>query len=362
LRRSGFSSLPPQELIINHYIVMCGRFLRRRVANIEIARCAALAAGAIVAAALTSPLTATAHESNQPPIDQSSALSAAAPVSELASEIAVQLSATSSGCGKRALHTGLFNLHTTDGHHVTRTFLVQLPPTYNPSRAYPLIFVFHGAGGNSSQSYSWGLQNVNETSEVNESSDNGIFVFPDGINFQHYGVGWDDSKSGYDMPFFDNMLKSMEVDFCVNSKRVFVAGFSWGGDFVTALACARGSVIRAAAANSTTDEYSSVNNFATYHNLPCPTNTHPAVRFEHAVGGDSAYPAPRFATTSSLFRHFNSCSTASTSVHSSTNVMSCKSYNSCSKEFVECSFNANIGHTLPPHWAMDTWAFFSSFP
>jgi hypothetical protein len=33
----------------------------------------------------------------------------------------------------------------------------------------------------------------------------------------------------------------------------------------------------------------------------------------------------------------------------------------CAKEFVECSFNANIGHTLPPHWAMDTWAFFSSF-
>jgi hypothetical protein len=49
------------------------------------------------------------------------------------------------------------------------------------------------------------------------------------------------------------------------------------------------------------------------------TNTHPALRYEHAVGGDSAYP------------------------------------------FIECSFNANIGHTLPPHWAMDTWAFFSSF-
>jgi poly(3-hydroxybutyrate) depolymerase len=321
--------------MINNCIAMCRRLLERRAANFKIARWVALASGAIVAVALTSPLTATGHETDQPPIEQSSVPSTATPVSELVAEIAVQLSATSSGCGKRALHTGLFNLHTTDGHHVTRTFLVQLPPTYNASRAYPLIFVFHGAGGNSSQSYSWGLQNVNEASEVNESSDNGIFVFPDGINFQHYGVGWDDTKSGYDMPFFDNMLKSLEADFCVNGKRVFVAGFSWGGDFVTALACARGSVIRAAAANSTTDEYSNTNNFATYHNLPCPTNTHPAVRFEHAVGGDSAYPAPRFATTAVLFRHFNSCSAASTSVRSSTNVMSCRSYNSCAKEFIE---------------------------
>jgi hypothetical protein len=124
---------------------------------------------------------------------------------------------------------------------------------------------------------------IEGTQGCEKSSDTGIFVFPDGINFQHYGVGWDDSKSGYDMPFFDNMLKSMEADFCVNGKRVFVS---------------------------------------TPH----------------------------------------SCSAASTSVHSSTNVMTCKSYNSCAKEFVECSFNANIGHTLPPNWAMDTWAFFSSFP
>jgi len=93
--------------MINDCIAMCRRFLERRVANIKIARCVALATGAIVAVALTSPLTATAHETDQPPIEQSSAPSTATPVSELASEIAVQLSATSSGCGKRALTAGV---------------------------------------------------------------------------------------------------------------------------------------------------------------------------------------------------------------------------------------------------------------
>jgi hypothetical protein len=50
--------------MINDYIAMCGRFLEHRVANIKIARFAALASGAIIAVALTSPLTATAHESD----------------------------------------------------------------------------------------------------------------------------------------------------------------------------------------------------------------------------------------------------------------------------------------------------------
>ncbi|MDB6082172.1 MAG: Endo,4-beta-xylanase precursor [Gammaproteobacteria bacterium] len=341
-----------EGLIINHhYSLSLKSILRRRIGKINFMRCTALTLGALVAITVCD-ITLAANQGQQPLSGQ---------VNELVSTAAVQLSATSPGCGKRPAYSGLFNLHTTDGRKVTRTFQVQLPPTYQVSRAYPLIFVFHGAGGNSSQSYGWGLQNVNESSEINESADNAIFVFPDGVNYQHYGIGWDDSKTGYDMPFFDNMLKAMETDFCVNSKRVFVAGFSWGGDFATALSCARGAVIRAVVANSTTDEYSNVSNYATYHDLPCPTTIHPAVRFGHAQGGDAAYPAPRFATTSQLFRHFNSCGTASTAVHSSTSVMSCKSFNSCSKEFIECTFNANIGHTLPPNWAADTWAFFSTF-
>jgi poly(3-hydroxybutyrate) depolymerase len=266
------------------------------------------------------------------------------------------LTGLSSGCGKRAIHTGVFNLHTTDGDQRYRTFLVEVPAVYNPSHGYSLNFVFHGAGGNSSQSYSWGLQNATGASE------NGIFVFPDGIEYLHYGVGWDDTKTGYDMPFFDNMIKVLEADFCVNRARIFVAGFSWGGDFVTALVCSRGNVIRAAVANSTTDEFRDVSKYYTYQGLPCSTTVHPALRFGHAVGGDAAYPAPRFASTSQLYRYLNSCSSASSSVRSSTSVMSCVAYKSCTKEFIECSFHSSIGHALPPNWAMDTWAFFQGFP
>jgi len=129
---------------------------------------------------------------------------------------------------------------------------------------------------------------------------------------------------------------------------------------VTALTCTRGNVIRAVVVNSATDEYSNKSDYRTYTNLPCAT--HSAIRYVHAIGGDSSYPSPLFGTTSSLYRSFNTCATTSSSSHSSTSVMTCVSHNSCSKEFIECSFNASIGHTLPPNWASNTWAFFQTFP
>jgi poly(3-hydroxybutyrate) depolymerase len=267
---------------------------------------------------------------------------------------------TTAGCGKLAAHTGIFNLNTTDGLGKIRTFQVEVPADYSPTKGYALTFVFHGAGGNSAQSYSWGLQNASGASEAS------IFVFPDGVAFKSYGVGWDDRTHGYDLPFFDNMVKNIETAYCINSARVFAAGFSWGGDFVTALACNRGSVLRAAAINSASDEYNDHANYLTYQNLPCASTTHPPLRFEHAIGGDGAYPAPDFATTSKLLQSFNACSTTcgspTTSAPSSSSTMTCVSYNGCGKELIECSFATSIGHALPPNWAADTWAFFQTFP
>ena len=265
------------------------------------------------------------------------------------------LADTTPGCGKKPMHTGLFKATALDGVKRVRTFQVQVPAQYNSSHPYPLIFVFHGAGGSSAQSYSWGLQNVAGASEA------AIFVFPDGINFQNYGIGWDDSNHGYDIPFFDNMARGLEANFCVDTDGVFAAGFSWGGDFVTSLACNRGGTLRAVAVNSATDEFRNNTNHLTYQNLPCMGKTHPALRFEHASGGDSAYPAPLFATSSNLFRYLNACSAHSTSIKPSSSAMSCVSYNGCTEQYIECNFNPNIGHTLPPNWAKDTWAYFSGF-
>jgi poly(3-hydroxybutyrate) depolymerase len=265
--------------------------------------------------------------------------------------------ARSAGCGKRA-STGKLKLSTLDGNKKTRMYLLETPADYDASRPYALTFVFHGSEGSSSVSYSWGLQ------RAPGASASGIFVFPDGIPYKQYGIGWDDTNAGYDLPFFDNMLKDLEAGYCIDPSRIFVAGFSWGGDFAIALACNRGDEIRAVAANSTDDEFKDTSNFLTYQNLPCPTRRHPPVRFQHAEEGDAAYPPPDFATTSKLFQYLNSCPGAaapaqSTPARSGARSDSCVSYSGCSSDYVECSFDRKIGHTLPPHWAEDTWAFFT---
>jgi poly(3-hydroxybutyrate) depolymerase len=330
---------------LNHHLsVICKKSLSALPKRSH-KRFVAMASGISLAAALTvASFPASAYQF----VAGNSAVIAAAAVT------------TTVGCGRPAAQTGLFNLNTTDGLGTIRTFEVHVPADYNPTKAYALTFVFHGAGGNSAQSYSWGLQNVSGASEAS------IFVFPNGVAFKGYGVGWDDRTHGYDMPFFDNMVKKIETSYCINSARVFAAGFSWGGDFVTALACNRGSVVRAAVINSASDEFNDHANYLTYQNLPCPTASYPAIRFVHAIGGDGAYPSPDFATTSKLLQSFHACKSTcgvvSTSVPSSTSAMTCVSYNGCGKELVECSFNTSIGHALPPNWAADTWAFFQTFP
>ena len=264
--------------------------------------------------------------------------------------------AKSAGCmPSTAAHAGVSNLTAKDGSGKTRTYLLQAPSAYDPTHSYPLIFVFHGAGGNAKEAVSWGLQNASGASAA------GIFVFPDGIPYKTYGIGWDDSATGNDLPLFDAILKETTTTYCIDPSRVFVAGFSWGGDFVVALACTRGDVIRAVAANSTDDEFKDTANYLTYQNLPCTSHRHPSIRFQHAVGGDKSYPAPLFATTSKLFQSLNACGPAALSVPSSNAAMSCNAYTACASEYIECQFDARIGHTLPPNWAADTWAFFSKF-
>ncbi len=258
----------------------------------------------------------------------------------------------SAGCDKPA-RSGAFTLSTQDGNRRARTYLLQVPSDYSPSRPYSLVFVFHNGGGSGAQSAAWGLQRA-----AGAAAD-AIFVFPNGIHYRREGIGWDDRADGYDLPFFDNMGKDLEASYCIDPEKVFVAGFSWGGDFAIALACHRGDAIRAIAVNSAGDEYKDASNYLTYDGLPCWSRRHPPVRFVHAAVGDAEYPPPDFATTTKLIQYINSCSAAVTVVKSSTSAMSCVSFNGCASEYVECSFEHDIGSVIPPNWARDTWAFFS---
>lgn len=248
--------------------------------------------------------------------------------------------------------TGTFNLTTTVAG-VSRQFLMQVMTDYTPTTSYTLTFVYHGLNGTSATSQGYGLQTATGASEAS------IFCFPNGLN-----GGWDDSSSGVDFTYFDNMCA--QIKSLYNIKQIFVAGFSFGGDMATALVTARGDKIRAAIVNSATFDFSNTSDFTTYIDYATKTTTHPAIRFEHAIGFDSFYEAPKFATTSALFQNLNNCSggsTAYTATQSSNSATyeSCVSYNNGTQLTVECPFTQSMGHVLPPNWIVDAWAFLAQF-
>jgi polyhydroxybutyrate depolymerase len=246
----------------------------------------------------------------------------------------------SAGCGMAGAATGsLARTATIAG--TNRTYTLVVPTSYQPAVPRALVFVFHGAGGNAGSAMGMGLQ------DTPGAADGAIFVFPDGIPFESFGVGWDQHCTGRDMPFYDAMVQAVESRYCVDTRRRFVAGFSWGADMSDALACCRGDQIRAIAPASG-DEVS--------YNPTCPGAVRPAFRLTYG-DNDGAYTQQQFRDSVDFFRAAHGCSTSSDAVTPSP----CVAYRGCAKPVIECRY-AGIGHSWPSTWARDTWTFFSSFP
>lgn len=255
----------------------------------------------------------------------------------------------SAGCaspGPGGAHT----LTTTDGRGITRSYELLVPEGAADSDAQAprsVTFVFHGQGATAAAARGFGLQRVPGAAATS------IFVFPQGVPFQQLGVGWDDACGGYDMVFFDHMLAAVEAAYCVDPGRVQVAGFSWGCDFVTALACCRGDRIRAVAAASCSDDFQDPADPASYINVPCPRRSNAAVRFTHDARDDGGYTARQFGTTGALYRALSGCADGAAPA-----APPCVAYGGCRRPVLDCAY-PGLGHALPPDWAADTWRFFS---
>jgi poly(3-hydroxybutyrate) depolymerase len=123
----------------------------------------------------------------------------------------------------------------------TRSYELYLPSGYDKSRAYPVVFAFHGAGGSGklAQSY-FGIQQA--------SGSNAIVVYPDGLS-RNGSTSWGlyGADATADFAFFDALVSSLRGSLCVDGNRLFAAGHSYGAYFSNTLGCARGKVLRAIA-------------------------------------------------------------------------------------------------------------------
>ena len=151
------------------------------------------------------------------------------------------VSSRSPGCGKTGAATGMQTGQTLSVGSLTRGYVLSVPKTYTPETAWPLIFAWHGMGGNGNLARQYfGLEAATQGGA--------ILVYPDGLPVNDAGsAGWDLTGTGMDMAFFDALLDFVSDAYCVDRNRVFATGHSYGGMMTNALGCYRGDVLRAIA-------------------------------------------------------------------------------------------------------------------
>jgi poly(3-hydroxybutyrate) depolymerase len=155
--------------------------------------------------------------------------------------------AGSAGCGKTpALASGT---HSIQSSGQNRSYILRLPPNYDPNHTYRLIFGFHWVGGTANDVDSGGTDGYNWSyyglRRLADAAGNGtIFIAPQGNN-----NGWA-NPGGQDVTFTDDMLNQLETGLCIDTTQVFSSGFSYGAAMTYALACARPTTFRAVAVYS----------------------------------------------------------------------------------------------------------------
>ena len=140
----------------------------------------------------------------------------------------------SAGCGMMQEGSEKFMQKRISVLNQDRSYLLLIPKSYDPNRAYPLIFRWHGSGGDG---LSGGLGIEYSASE------DAIIVSADGLDKY-----WRIEAESIDLHLFDSMLEMVSNQYCIDSNRIFSYGFSAGGTFSNLLACERGDVLRASAA------------------------------------------------------------------------------------------------------------------
>jgi polyhydroxybutyrate depolymerase len=149
----------------------------------------------------------------------------------------------SSGCGASGTPPA-GGMKMIDVGGTQRQYIVTLPTNYDPKKFYKLVFAWHGLGGTAMQTAGgvgfgyYGLQSM--------AADSAIFVAGQGLDTGNGGAGWPNTN-GQDIAFVKAMLDSLRASYCIDDKRIFSVGMSYGGIMSNQIGCELGDVFRAIA-------------------------------------------------------------------------------------------------------------------
>lgn len=115
-----------------------------------------------------------------------------------------------------------------------REFRVHAPTGYDPTVSTPVVLVLHG--------YTETNDAIEDITQMTPLADERgyIAVYPQGLSTSWNAgecCGTSQAQNVDDVGFINAMLDQIEIDYCVDTKRVFSSGFSNGGMLSHRLAC-----------------------------------------------------------------------------------------------------------------------------
>lgn len=258
----------------------------------------------------------------------------------------------SKGCSVAPVGAGSRVAKQTTAASKKRTYHVTVPASANANAnaaaaaiaPMSVVFVLHGAGNTEAESMA-------DWYNVSATMPNALGVYPQALpRTRSDGSGgnvtrWDLSGND-DLAFFDVMLTELADSYCVDRDRVFVTGFSSGGNFSQHLACNRHDAVKGMAVVAGPGPFSDTCNGA----VP--------VWMTHDTG-DATLPVEDARASRDFWATANGCTKSSWSAVPGR--PECKRNTSCpsNEPLVYCE-TSGIGHDMPDFAIPAIGAFFSA--
>jgi polyhydroxybutyrate depolymerase len=124
----------------------------------------------------------------------------------------------------------------------TRHFILHIPTGYEPGNALALVINFHGYGSNASEEEA--LTGMSDLAD----EEGFIVAYPEGLDAR-----WNDgpgTRGDNDLQFVRDLVQSIEGQYSIDAKRIYVTGFSNGGGMANRVGCALADLVAAIATNS----------------------------------------------------------------------------------------------------------------
>ena len=148
-----------------------------------------------------------------------------------------------------------------DGYN--REYAIYIPASYDGNQEVPLLFNFHGGGG-----YIADYMSAVDMRPIADTA-NFLLVYPQAVPDPGNGgsTSWMHKAPTTfdDVPFVEAMIDAIASEYMVDNNRVYVCGYSLGGEFTYELACSLNNRIAAAGAVARTMQGETFNNCAPQH-------------------------------------------------------------------------------------------------